>query len=82
MALVSASSCSSDSTPGLGNSTCRECGPTKKKKERKEVESEREQNLPRLNICLWPIHYFKLIIFSETADKGENSEDKVEVTLW
>ena len=35
-AVVEASSCSSDSTPRLGTSICRGCGPIKKKKEKEK----------------------------------------------
>ena len=47
--MVEAGSCSSNSTPSLGTSTCRECGP-KKTKERKEEgrktkrEGEKKRN--------------------------------------
>lgn len=39
----------------------------------------REQILPPKNT--WHIHYFKLVIFYETADKGKALENQVGVTL-
>ena len=35
VAVVQASSCSSDSTPSLGTSMCHRCGPEKTKKKKK-----------------------------------------------
>ena len=48
-AVASAGSCSSDSTPSLGNSICHWCGPKKqkdkqtKKKEKRKIENIDEQ---------------------------------------
>ena len=52
VALVQASSCSSNLTPGLGTSICRGCSPKKKKKKRKKT-----LDLPKPRERLFPLPF-------------------------
>ena len=53
MALLRASSCSSDLTPRLGTSICRTCGPKKKKKKKdaRNNDSEAEDDCRTEETC-------------------------------
>ena len=43
VAVVSVGSCSSDLTPSLGISTCKECGPKKKRQKKKKKECKKDE---------------------------------------
>ena len=50
VAVVKVGSCSSDSTPSLGTSMCRGCGPKEKEKKKKNPLSQGERKAKPLGI--------------------------------
>ena len=62
VAVAVTGSYSSDSSPGLGPSICRECGPKKQKKKKKKKENELQ-----IHTTTWG--NFKLILLSEKSQK-------------